>query len=108
MARRTVRSGGVEITKHAMQRLQERVVSHEGYRSWQHLVKTARYQGRDEQTMTDEEYEWCACNIKRLYRHSQIRTLNGFAYVFMGNKGHARTLVTVITMDLPHCEAAAA
>jgi hypothetical protein len=43
----------IEITHHAMQRLEERVVSHDGFRSWQHMVKTARYEGRSEENMTD-------------------------------------------------------
>lgn len=86
----------VEITKHAMIRLKERVVTHTGFQSWQHLVKTARYRGRSEENMTDAEYEWYLTHIKRLYRSTQVRILNGFAFLFMGNKGHARTLVTVI------------
>lgn len=86
----------VEITKHAMIRLKERVVTHTGFQSWQHLVKTARYKGRGEENMTDAEYEWYLTHIKKIYRSSQVRILNGFAFLFMGNKGHARTLVTVI------------
>ena len=49
--------------------------------------------------MTDAEYEWCLTHIKRLYRSSQVRILNGFAFLFTGNKGHARTLVTVIAVS---------
>ena len=53
MARTCTRSGAtnrrtVEITRHAMQRLEERVKSFAGYRSWQNLVNTARYEGRGE------------------------------------------------------------
>ena len=90
--------GSLEITRHAMQRLKERVKTFSGYRSWQHLVKTARYEGRSDCTMSDEEYTWCSTHIKRLYKSSQVRLLDGFAYIFMGNKGHVRTLVTVIAM----------
>ena len=43
----------VAITRHAMQRLEERVINYDGFRSWQHLVKTARYDGRSEVNMTD-------------------------------------------------------
>ena len=86
----------VEITRHAMLRLKERVVYHTGFLSWQDLVKAARYKGRSEENMTDAEYEWYLTHIKRLYRSSQVRILNGFAFLFMGNKGHARTLITVI------------
>ena len=92
------RYGSLEITKHAMQRLEERVKTFAGYRSWQHLVKTARYEGRNDYTMSDEEYAWCSAHIRHLYKSSQVRLLNGFAYIFMGNKGHAHTLVTVIAM----------
>lgn len=92
------RHGTVEISQHAMQRLTERVTNFEGYRNWQHLVKTACYEGRDERTMTDEEYKWCSTHISHLYKSSQVRILNGFVYLFMGNKGHTRTLVTVIAV----------
>ena len=92
------RHGSLEITRHAMQRLEERVKTFAGYRSRQHLVKTARYEGRNDYTMSDEEYAWCSTHIRHLYKSSQVRLLNGFAYIFMGNKGHARTLVTVIAM----------
>ena len=88
----------VAITHHAMQRLKERVISYDSFRSWQHLVNTARYEGRSEANMTDEEYEWYTKHITHLYNTSQVRIMNGFAFLFMGNKGHARTLVTVITV----------
>lgn len=93
------RHGQIEISQHAMQRLTERVTTFEGYRSWQHLVKTARYEGRDERTMTDEEYKWFSTHISHLYKSSKVRIFDGFLYLFMGNKGHARTLVTVIAVD---------
>lgn len=88
----------IEITHHAMQRLEERVQTHDGFRSWKHMVKTARYQGRSEVDMTDAEYEWYTKHITHLYNTSQVRMMNGFAFLFKGNKGHARTLVTVIAV----------
>jgi len=48
--------------------------------------------------MTDEEFDWCTTHIHHLYKSSQVRIMDGFAYLFMGNKGHARTLVTVIAV----------
>ena len=90
--------GSIEITRHAMERLKERVKTYTGYRSWEHLVKSARYEGRNDLTMTDDEYAWYTAHIKHLYRSSQVRIQDCFAYIFMGNKGHARTLVTVIAM----------
>ena len=88
----------IVITNHAMQRLEERVVTHDGFRSWQHMVKTARYEGRGEENMSDDEYKWYIKHINHLYSSSKVRIMNGFAFLFMGNKGHARTLVTVIAV----------
>lgn len=84
------------ITRHARQRLEERVVTYDGFKNWHHMVKKARYEGRSEINMTDEEYKWYSSHIPHLYNSSQVRIMNGFAFLFMGNKGHARTLVTVI------------
>jgi hypothetical protein len=86
----------VHITEHAMQRLQERVVTHDGFRNWKQLVKKARYEGEILYGFTDEEYKWYEENISGLFNSSQVRLMNGFAFLFMGNHGHARTLVTVI------------
>ena len=88
----------IEITNHAMKRLEERVQTHDGFKSWKHMVKTARYEGRSAVNMTDAEYEWYITHIPHLYNSSQVRIMNGFAFLFMGNKGHARTLVTVIAV----------
>ena len=88
----------IEITHHAMQRLEERVKNYDGFKSWQELVRTARYKGRSEQNMTDAEYQWYSTHITNLHSSSQVRIMNGFAFLFMGNKGHARTLVTVIAV----------
>ena len=88
----------IEITHHAMQRLEERVKNYDGFKSWQHMLKTARYEGRSEENMTNAEYEWYITHITHLYSSSQVRIMNGFAFLFMGNKGHARTLVTVIAV----------
>ena len=81
-----------------MERLEDRVQTHDGFRSWHHMVKTARYEGRSEENMTDAEYQWYTTHIKHLHQSSQVRIMDGFAYLFMGNKGHARTLVTVIAV----------
>lgn len=70
----------IKITKHAMLRLKERIVSHTGFPSWQDLVKAARYKGRGEENMTDAEYEWYLIHIKRLYQSFQVRILKGFVF----------------------------
>lgn len=90
--------GKVEITNHARARLEQRVVTHEGYRSWEHLAKVARYTGQTRETMGDEEWSYCVHHgiANKLNNSSQVRYLNGFFYIFRGSKGHARKLVTVI------------
>ncbi len=85
----------IHITEHAMQRLRERVITHEGFRGWKQFVKKARYYGEVAQDFTYEEIQWFENNIQGL-NPSHIRLMNGFAFLFMGDNGHARTLVTVI------------
>ncbi|SFB66543.1 hypothetical protein SAMN02910406_00092 [Ruminococcus albus] len=46
--------------------------------------------------MDDTEIQWCRKKTHDLTSSAQIRIMNGFAFLFMGNNGHARTLVTVI------------
>lgn len=88
----------ITITAHAMKRLRERVKSYEGYRNWEHMASTARYEGKGSTSMTDEELEWCEANMKNIGQSCKVRLLNGFVFLFMGNNGHARTLVTVLSM----------
>lgn len=88
----------VTITKHALKRLRERVKTHEGFDSWEALAKKARYAGRAEASLTDDEYEWCLDTFKWIPRSAQIREYNGFAYLFEGAGCHARKLITVIPM----------
>ena len=86
----------IHITDHSMQRLNERVVNHDGFKSWKQLVKKARYYGRTDLDMDDTEIQWCREKMHGLTSSAQIRIMNGFAFLFMGDNGHARTLVTVI------------
>ena len=90
----------VILTEHAKQRLKERVGSYRGYRDWQELAQCVRYSGKAEHEFSDEESLWVKQRIRGLYKSSQIRMLNGFAFLFSGNKGHARTLVTVIKIEI--------
>lgn len=91
----------IEITNHAMERLVERVGSFDGYRSWQHLAKTARYYGKTESQMNEKEVNYVLHHFNRrgFTNSMAIRFLDGFFYVFRGNSGHARTLVTVIKYE---------
>ena len=65
------------------------------------MVKTARYEGVPLQLMSDEQYSYCEKHglLKRFNNSTQIRYLDGFFFIFRGSKGHARTLITVISME---------
>lgn len=95
------KTGKIVITEHAMERLIERVRTCSNYRSWKHMAKTARYEGIPLQHMSDEQYSYCEKHglLKRLNNSTQIRYLDGFFFIFKGSKGHARTLITIISMD---------
>lgn len=86
----------VEITGHAMNRLRERVGSFGDYRGWQQYVRAARYKGRTECMLSYDERKWFDQNIHNLTHSSQVRFFNGFAFIFKGCNGKARTLITVI------------
>lgn len=60
------------------------------------MVKKARYYGKIIHDFDSEEYQWYKENISGLFSSSQVRLMDGFAFLFMGDNGHARTLVTVI------------
>ena len=96
-----VKTKEIKITDHAMKRLKERVGSYDGYNSWDHLVKTARYYGKNHIEMTKEQFEYVIHHFDRskFTNSMAIRYFSGFFYVFRGNNHHARTLVTVIKYD---------
>ena len=95
----------ITITAHAQQRLEERIginmYSTYGYRSWSHMTKEARYSGMTLQTMPEVAYQYCCKHnlVNRMNNSSQVRLLNNYFFVFRGNGGHARTLVTVIKYE---------
>lgn len=91
-------TGKIIITEHAMDRLIQRVQNCDKYRSWKDLVKRARYRGDTIFTMPQWAYKYCIEHniLRRLDNSSQVRYYDGFFFIFRGQKGHARTLVTVI------------
>lgn len=91
------RKTSIKITKHADYRLKQRVgIKDEN--TWQQFVKNARYKGDTINTMSEKHYEYCKKHglIAKLNNSTQIRYYKGFFFVFKGNNGHMRTLVTVI------------
>lgn len=92
--------GKVKITKHALKRLNERVGNYGAHNNWNEFVQAVRYRGTHYANMPAEEKAWCDRSISRAYSSSRIISHDGCAYIFMGDGGHARTLVTVIKMRL--------
>lgn len=91
------RKTSIKITQHADYRLKQRVgIKDEN--TWQQFVKNARYKGDTINTMSEEHYQYCKSHglIAKLNNSTQIRYYKGFFFVFKGNNGHMRTLVTVI------------
>lgn len=91
----------IEITEHAKKRLVERVGTYEGFRTWKQLVKHVRYHGTPLYKMSVDEYNYIMMHLdKRKFTNSmKIRLYRGFFYIFRGNAGHARTLITVIKYE---------
>lgn len=73
--------GQIKITKHAMDRLKERVKSFIGYRSWEHLVKTARYEGRNDETIGREHF--VLGQLAEVDVHVPGNTMNGFVHFLL-------------------------
>lgn len=91
----------ITITNHAMMRLKQRVGTYGNYRSWQDLVKAARYNGATYFTMTQEQYDYVVNHFdkNKFTASMSIRFFEGCFYVFRGNNHHSRTLVTVIKFE---------
>ena len=97
-----MKSSKIHITQHAMRRLRERVGSYGSYRDWKDYVRAVRYKGRDIDDATEEELAWLDLHPQKAMENGRLRFWDGFIFVFMGDNGHAKTLVTVIQLDEPH------
>ena len=91
--------GKIQITEHAKRRLSERV---KDVRSCDYngFVNTARYSGMtlyDLSIANPSIASYIKKNFKT-YNSSQIRFYRDCVFLFSGNKGKARTLVTVVNL----------
>ena len=68
----------VKISGHAMLRLRERVQSYQayGYRSWNEMVRTARYKGRTYMMMDNSTREWYDHSLEGINHSNRARCLN--------------------------------
>lgn len=89
--------GKIEITYHAKQRLAERMPNiHPS--NYYEMVCAARYKGENKNTLWKINPRLAQYICQRFYgNHStEIRVYKDHVFVFCGNRGHSRTLRTVV------------
>ena len=88
----------VKVTKHAEKRLHERAEELvKRYPSIPILAQSARYNGKCIYELNDEEYAYYNRHIYAHNKNDMIILFKGVWFVFAGNHGHHRTLITVFT-----------
>ena len=95
-----IRMKKIEITGHARQRLLERMPEIQPA-DYNRLAKEARYNGKTHSILLKENPAFAKEVFKRFHANNstQIRIYKDHVFIFCGNKGHSRTLRTVV--DIP-------
>ena len=90
----------IEITVHAKQRLSERMPAINP-RDYDRIVQLARYRGLTEYELFRNHPRFAKEVFKRFHKNNstEIRFYKDHIFIFCGNKGHSRTLKTVV--DIP-------
>lgn len=90
----------IEITAHAKQRLSERM-SEIQLKDYNKVVQAARYNGKTKQELLKENPAFAKAVFQRFHQNNstEIRVYKDHVFIFCGNKGHSRTLRTVV--DIP-------
>ena len=89
----------IEITTHAKQRLSERMPNIQP-RDYERVVQSARYCGKTQNDLLKESPKFAKEVFKRFGKNksTEIRVYKDCVFIFCGNKGHSRTLRTVINI----------
>ena len=92
--------GKIRITKHARQRLQERMPEIDSS-NYAQVVQAARYKGETEGSLKKTNPKFAKYISQRFYgnKSTEIRVYKNHVFVFFGSKGHSRVLKTVV--DIP-------
>ena len=95
-----IRMKKIEITAHARQRLLERMPEIQPA-DYNRIAKEARYNGKTQSILLKENPVFAKEVFKRFYANNstQVRVYKDHVFIFCGNKGHSRTLRTVV--DIP-------
>ena len=89
----------IEITAHARQRLSERMPEIQS-RDYERVVQSARYRGKTKYDLQKENPEFAQAVFRRFSKNNstEIRVYRDHVFIFCGNKGHSRTLRTVVNI----------
>ena len=95
-----VRMKKIEITSHARQRMAERMPEVKPC-DYDKIAKAARYEGITQYQLSQTNPRLAKSIFQRFHwnNSTQVRIYKDHAFIFCGNKGHSRTLRTVI--DIP-------
>ena len=90
----------IEITAHAKQRFAERMpdINPKDYSA---VAQSARYRGKTKSQLLISDPQFATALFKRFRgdNSTEIRVYKNHIFIFCGNKGHSRTLKTVV--DIP-------
>lgn len=89
----------IEITAHAKQRLVERMPELKP-NNYNAVVSAARYKGETQNSLRKNNPRLAEYISKRFYNDNstEIRLYKNCVFVFCGNRGHSRTLKTVVNI----------
>ena len=89
----------IEITAHAKQRLSERMPDVQP-RDYERMAQSARYNGKTKQDLLRENPKFARAVFSRFGKSNStvIRVYKDHVFIFCGNKGHSRTLRTVVNI----------
>ena len=90
----------IEITAHAKQRLAERMPEIQP-KDYGRVAQAARYNGLTKYELLKENPKFAHEVFRRFHQNNstEVRVYKDHVFIFCGNKGHSRTLKTVV--DIP-------
>ena len=89
----------IEITAHAKQRLLERMPEIQP-RDYERVAQSARYKGKTKYDLLKENPKFAQEVFRRFHKNNstEVRVYKNRVFIFCGNKGHSRTLRTVVNI----------
>lgn len=90
----------VDLTFHAKQRMAERMPDIQ-QKDYEKIAQSARYKGKTKYDLLKENPKFANAIFQRFKANNstEVRVYKDHVFIFCGNKGHSRTLRTVV--DIP-------